>query len=41
MQLLCDEAAAGGVDLSAAIRDVALGVQMAHATEQHPDTDTP
>lgn len=41
VQLLCDEATAGGVDVTAAIRDVALGVQMAHAAEQHPDVDTP
>lgn len=39
VQLLIDEAAADGVDLTAAVRDVALGVQLAHAAE-HPDDAT-
>ena len=41
VQLLIDEAAIAGVDLTEAVRDVALGVQVAHATEQHADPDHP
>jgi hypothetical protein len=37
VQLLIDEAAHDGVDLSAAVRDVALGVQLAHTAEHPPD----
>jgi hypothetical protein len=34
VQLLADEAAAGDVDVSDAVRDVALGVQLAHLAER-------
>lgn len=36
IQLLVDEAADQGVDVTTALRDVALGVQIAHLAEAHP-----
>jgi hypothetical protein len=39
VQLLADEAEAAGADPHGALRDVALGVQVAHATETRTDTD--